>query len=191
MNQNDIAVRRCQGSSKSVKQTVGRPGGYVMGWYPHVCIRACIKRTFLHIGKLFSPGRGSFLALSVAGHADDPHVYYGACLGPGRVLRCVLWASKVARADRFSREHVPQSRAKQGNGNPTIQLFALLLVPYMYRTVPQALKHSNLWQQRYQSSRTSNVTATDDSSVCAYAMFPVVLSLGNRNQCMCSQKRCN
>ena len=146
----------------------------------------------LHISRLVSPGLASFLAFSAARQVGCPRVHYhGVRLGPVGAPWHVLWVSKVARAGSFSGDHVPQSRAKQGNGNPTIQLFALLLVPYMYRTVPQALKHSNLWQQRYQSSRTSNVTATDDSSVCAYAMFPVVLSLGNRNQCMCSQKRCN
>ena len=34
--------------------------------------------------KLFSSGRGSFLALSVAGHAGDPPVN-GASVGPARV----------------------------------------------------------------------------------------------------------
>ena len=34
------------------------------------------------IGALFSGTRGSFLALSAAGHAGGPTAYHGACLGP-------------------------------------------------------------------------------------------------------------
>ena len=71
----------------------------------------------VHIYKLFSDGRGSFLALSAARHAGDPRVHYGASLAPGRAPLGVLWASKVARAGSFSMGCVPPPRAKQGHVN--------------------------------------------------------------------------
>ena len=44
----------------------------------------------------FSSGRGSFLALSAAGHAGDPPVHHGASVGPGRAP----W--RLPRASQFS-----------------------------------------------------------------------------------------
>ena len=50
--------------------------------------------------KTVSSGRGSFLALSAAGHAGDPPVHHGASVGPGRVPWRVLWALKVAKSGK-------------------------------------------------------------------------------------------
>ena len=47
-----------------------------------------------------SAGRGSFLALSAAGHAGGPRVHHGANVGPGRTLWRALWAFKVARSGK-------------------------------------------------------------------------------------------
>ena len=44
-----------------------------------------------------SGARGSFLALSAAGHVGGPPVHHGASLGPGRAPWRVLWAFEVAK----------------------------------------------------------------------------------------------
>ena len=44
----------------------------------------------------FSAGRGSFLALSAAGHVGGRRVYAGASLGPCRAPWRVFWVFKVA-----------------------------------------------------------------------------------------------
>ena len=49
---------------------------------------------------LFSSGRGSFLALSAAGHAGDLPVYNGASVGSGRAPWRVLWAFKVEKSGK-------------------------------------------------------------------------------------------
>ena len=40
---------------------------------------------------------------------------YGARLGPGRALWCVLWAFKVAGVGSFSRDCVPTRRAESNS----------------------------------------------------------------------------
>ena len=57
------------------------------------------KQLFSHMAMYISSGRGSFLALSAAGHARGPRVNASASVGPGRALWRVLWAFKVARDD--------------------------------------------------------------------------------------------
>ena len=78
-------------------------------------------------------------------------------------------------------------------GTPHLQLFFFFFVLFaaaaavccLYHTAPQALKLSNLRQQRYDNSRTSCssfVTATGGASVCVHmrvrvrvrAMLPMV-----------------
>ena len=119
---------------------------------------------FSHVGMFFSVSREFFLVLSAAGHAGDPRVQrFSASLGPGWASWRVLWASKAALAGYFPRDCVPQRRATQDQGNPTISAFiALLLLLLVHHTVPQALKLSTLWQPRYSSSRTSNYSSLCD-----------------------------
>ena len=77
---------------------------------PGICV--CRRITFfLHIGKLLSAGRGFFLVLWAAGHAEALRVHYGASLGPGLAPLRVLWVFKVVRAGSFSRDRIPPSRA--------------------------------------------------------------------------------
>lgn len=97
----------------------------------------------------------------------------------------MLWASKVAQAGYFSRDRVPPSRAWQVHGKPTVSAFFSLLLYNIFIT--PSLEFSTLWQPPYNnSSRTSKalplVTATGGASLCACAMFPVVPSLGNKNE---------
>ena len=47
---------------------------------------------------IFSGARGSFLALSAAGHAGGAPVH-GASLGPGRAPWGALWAFKIETSD--------------------------------------------------------------------------------------------
>ena len=47
---------------------------------------------FLHMTLLFSAGRGSFLALSAAGHAGGPRVHPGASVGTRWAPWRLLWA---------------------------------------------------------------------------------------------------
>ena len=49
------------------------------------------KNVFFRNTKLFPSGRGSFLALAVAGHAWGSLMHHGASVGPGRAPWCVLW----------------------------------------------------------------------------------------------------
>ena len=55
---------------------------------------------FFNICRLFSGARGSFLALSAAGHAGGAPVHHGASLGSGRAPWRVLWALKVAKSGK-------------------------------------------------------------------------------------------
>ena len=55
---------------------------------------------FVDIGIFCSSGRGSFLALSAAGHAGNMPEHQGASLGPGRAPWRVLWAFKVAKSGK-------------------------------------------------------------------------------------------
>ena len=59
--------------------------------------------------KLFSSGRGSFLALSAAGHAGSPPVHDGASVGPGRVPRRMLWAFEAPKSGKQPRGRFPRS----------------------------------------------------------------------------------
>ena len=92
----------------------------------------CDQNALLHITlAIFSAGRGSFLALSAAGHAGAC-VYttrYGASLslGPGRAPWSVLFAFKVAGAGSFSRD-CGDAEPPTTMETPQFQLFALLLL---------------------------------------------------------------
>ena len=55
---------------------------------------------FLRNTTLLSSARGSFLALSAAGHAGDPPVHHGASVGPDRAPWRMLWAFKVAKSGK-------------------------------------------------------------------------------------------
>ena len=115
----------------------------------------------------------------------------GASFGPGRAPWRVLWALKVARAGKQSRDSIPPRRASQDNGNPTMlyDFGSAAAVSCLCHTVPQALKLSNWWQPRYNGSRTPSsspfATATGGASVrmsyvvCAF-LFPV--DVGYRNK---------
>ena len=53
---------------------------------------------FFDICTFFSGARGSFIALSAAGHAGGPPVNHGASVGPGQAPWRVLWAFNVAKS---------------------------------------------------------------------------------------------
>ena len=55
---------------------------------------------FLDVCTLFSGARGSFLALSAAGHAGEAPVHHSASLGPERAPWCLLWAFKLVNTPR-------------------------------------------------------------------------------------------
>ena len=74
---------------------------------------------FAHWKDLSSSGRGSFLALSVAGHAGNPRSFYSASLGPNRASWSVLWAFIVARSWLFSRGRSPPSQSQPERWKPT------------------------------------------------------------------------
>ena len=84
------------------------------------------KCFIFNICTLFYGARGSFLALSAAGHAGGPPVRHGASLGPGRAPWRVLWVFKVAKSvitGSLSAE-LAIARAEQDNGKPTFRLFS-------------------------------------------------------------------
>ena len=104
----------------------------------------------LHMATHFSSDRGSFLALSAAGHAGGSRVHHGASVGPGRAPWRALCAFKVARSGKkitgsFSVEPAPRRTMK----TPHFQFFALnchacilftsLLLFTEYRSSPQKL----------------------------------------------------
>ena len=59
--------------------------------------------------KLFSSGRGSFLALLAAEHAGGPRVHHGPRVGPGRAPWRVLWVFEVTKSGMSSRVCFPTS----------------------------------------------------------------------------------
>ena len=71
-------------------------------WYVRMCFRYYVryKINFFQNTQLFCSGRGSFLELSAAGHAEDPPVRGGSSVGPGRALWRVPWAFKVAKSGK-------------------------------------------------------------------------------------------
>ena len=92
-------------------------------------ICTCIKYStfFLHIGQLFSSGRGSFLALSAAGD-EGARVYSRRKLGPrpGSVARALGIQSRAKWqliTGSLSSEAEPHKASSQDGGNPTSQLF--------------------------------------------------------------------
>ena len=64
---------------------------------------------FFNVCALFSGARGSFLALSAAGHAGGPPAHHCASLGPGWAPWRVLWAFKVAKSGKKARGCFPRS----------------------------------------------------------------------------------
>ena len=67
--------------------------------HDHICI--CMKWPFFAESKSLSPGRGSFLALSAAGHAGGPPpVHPGATVGRCQAPWRVLWVFKVAKSGK-------------------------------------------------------------------------------------------
>ena len=101
-----------------------------------VQITMCQTVFFLHIGIFLSSGRGSFLVLSVAGHAGGPRITLRCMCGP--------WPRSVARAlgvqsrenwqvttGRRS-EHVEPSRRMQTH--IVVVVFVFTLNRYFYRT---------------------------------------------------------
>ena len=81
-----------------------------------------------HICKLFSGGRGSFVALPAARQTGGPPAHYIARLGAGRAPWRVLWASKAARAGLLHKglRSTPPSRA--GPRNPQTSVYFLSVV---------------------------------------------------------------
>ena len=81
---------------------------------------------------LFSGARGSFLALSDAGHARGPPVHHGASLGPGRAPWRVLWAFKSRNLANNHGVVFRGARAEEDNGKPTCPLFCSTAVKAIY-----------------------------------------------------------
>ena len=121
-----------------------------------------------HISMPCSAGRGSFHALSAAGHAGG-----ATCTPrrkcesrPGSVARVLGVQSRTIRKVVMGSISASPSLAGQWKAHNSM-LFPLLLY---HVCITPSLKLSTLWHPRYYSSRTSSssfVTATDDASVCA------------------------
>ena len=93
----------------------------------------------------------------------------GVSLDPGRAPWRVLWAFKVAGSGKYPRDHISPRPASQDNGNPTIKIFAPLLLLILYHiciTPSLKLSSSTLWQPRYNSSRTVSSSCCDVHGRC-------------------------
>ena len=73
----------------------------------------CEMHFLSHMGQFLSSCRGSFLALSAAGHAGGPPVHHGASVGSGRAPWRVLWASR----ELASNHGIPFRRARAEHDN--------------------------------------------------------------------------
>ena len=98
----------------------------------------------------------------------------GARRGPARTLHASLdpmapWGAL------FSRDRFPLSKSQAGSWKTPQKIFVSI---WCCITVPQALKLSNLWQQRYNSSHTPSSPLYHGHERCfcvsVCAMFPVV-----------------
>ena len=77
---------------------------------------------FLHIGQLFSSGRGFFLALSAAGQAGDPRVLTAQVWAPARLRG----ASRCSKSQNLASNHgiaFRPARANQAHRNPQSVFF--------------------------------------------------------------------
>ena len=73
----------------------------------------------LHMAMHFSFGRGSFLALSAAGHAEGPRIYSKAqAWAPAGLRGALTGRSKSRGAGSFRGITFRRDRAKQDDGNP-------------------------------------------------------------------------
>ena len=82
---------------REITSGISKPVLERLGLGAHVYVPNAL---FRDIGNLFSSGRGSFLALSAAGHAGGPRVHHGANVDPGRAPRLALWVLKIALSDK-------------------------------------------------------------------------------------------
>lgn len=122
----------------------------------HAFLFVQVPKTYfvLHIWRLSSAARRSFLALPVAEHADAPHFNYGTHLGLSRAPWRLLWAPKVARATSCSRKLSFARRAEQGHGNPKIAS-SLFCSAAVFAVPRHPQKRCCLRQPRYTSSHAS------------------------------------
>ena len=142
--------------------TVYSTSSYHYSIYQCVCV-------FFYICALFSGARGSFVALSAAGHEGDQPVHHGASLGPGRAPWRVLWAFKDAKSGKYHGAAFRGARAKQCNEKPTYELFcstAVKAFSFVTATVQQQSYIKFVWT-------TTNVCGHLHMRVCcACAMIP-------------------
>ena len=123
----------------------------------------------MHIIEIFfSSGRGSFFALSAAGHARGPRVQYGASLGPGQVPWHVLFFTGLRSS----------TRSRPGPWKLHIfKLFVLLLLSHRPSSSQAFYFVAATVKQQSYTKFFFLVTTTDRASVHArvWAMFLVVL----------------
>ena len=145
---------------------------------------------FLHVRIPCSAGRGSFLALSVAGQAGGPPVHQGASVVPDRAPWRALWAFKAARSGKSSWDRVPRRRTGPARGNPTFFCFVFFALSSQLQPsiTPSHKLSSSLLCDSHGTSAVAHqalpvVTATDGASlsVRVCAMFPVALRIKNED----------
>ena len=134
------------------------------------CVRICITCAFSHIGKRFSSGRGSFIALSAAGHAGGPAcTNFGKRLDPGGASWRVFGALE-SRASWFffGGTAVRYAEPRRTVDTPHFQLFALPLSSHRPSSSSSLLcgRHGGTTAVAHEA--LAFVTATDGASVCAY-----------------------
>lgn len=122
----------------------------------------------LHIFKLISDRRGSFLTLSAAGYAGGSPVYNDQTLVLGRGPWRVIWESKAPRAGTTSRDCVLPRHPAQDQRNIQIHSFSFWFYCSMCITPP--FKLSGLWLRFKLPSLWQSQTAC--TAVCT---LPVVL----------------
>ena len=124
-----------------------------------------VKCIFLRFGKLFSSARGSFFALSTAGHGGGPRVDCGASLDRGRVL----WSSGRSQScvlTVFGETAFRDAKPRRNVETPRFQLFRVSAV----HIAPFLQLSSCLLCGSHGTTAAAPlpfVTATDGASVCA------------------------
>ena len=135
---------------------------------------------------LCTAGRGSFLALSAAGHVGGPSVHYGASVSPGRApWRALSGRSKSRDLASIRGIAFRRARANQAHGIPQMCVCVSPLLLFLKY-------HSN--RQRVGSDGTTTalqafplVTATKSASACGFVSVrvracAVIGSCSSRNQ---------
>ena len=141
----------------------------------------------LHIRDRFSSGRGSFLALSTAGHAEGPRLHQAQVRPTAGLCGACFERSKSRELASNHGVGFRRARAVEDDGNPTFQSFIFAPLPLLYHAcvTPSLMLSSSLLcgSHGQNSSRTSSSSLCDGQRRCVFVCvcLPYFLHLKNEH----------